>query len=72
MLILYAVLFGLSWNATVSPTIKLISANFGLHRSGILFGWVFVGHQIGGALMAYVSGVVHDSIHSYAWPVLCV
>jgi fucose permease len=24
-----------------------------------------VGHQIGGALMAYISGVVHDSIHSY-------
>ncbi|TGA99111.1 MFS transporter [Sporolactobacillus shoreae] len=65
LLIAYAILFGFSWNATVSPTIKLIAENFGIEKSGMLFGWVFVLHQIGGALMAYVSGAMHDMVHNY-------
>lgn len=65
LLIAYAILFGFSWNATVSPTIKLIAENFGIEKSGMLFGWVFVLHQIGGALMAYVSGTMHDMVHNY-------
>lgn len=65
LLIAYAILFGFSWNATVSPTIKLIADHFGVEKSGMLFGWVFVLHQIGGALMAYLSGAMHDMSHNY-------
>lgn len=65
LLIFYAIFFGFSWNATVSPTIKLIADNFGIEKSGMLFGWVFVLHQIGGALMAYSSGTMHDMTHNY-------
>lgn len=65
LLIVYAILFGFSWNATVSPTIKLIADHFGVEKSGMLFGWVFVLHQIGGALMAYLSGAMHDMTHNY-------
>ncbi|MCO7177076.1 MFS transporter [Sporolactobacillus kofuensis] len=65
LLIFYAIIFGFSWNATVSPTIKLIADNFGIEKSGMLFGWVFVLHQIGGALMAYTSGAMHDMVHNY-------
>ncbi|MFT8436692.1 MFS transporter [Liquorilactobacillus satsumensis] len=64
-LIIYVILFGLSWNATVSPTIQLLSTHFGQKNSGMLFGWIFVIHQIGGALMAYLSGAIHDEMQSY-------
>ncbi|MFT8500338.1 MAG: MFS transporter, partial [Liquorilactobacillus satsumensis] len=64
-LIIYVILFGLSWNSTVSPTFQLLSTHFGQKNSGMLFGWIFVIHQIGGALMAYLSGAIHDEMQSY-------
>lgn len=65
LLIGYAIIFGLSWNATVSPTIHLISQFFGIEKSGVLFGWIFVMHQVGGAEMAYMSGMMHDLTQTY-------
>jgi predicted MFS family arabinose efflux permease len=39
---------------------------FGARSAGELYGWVFVSHQIGAALGAWVGGVVYTNAHTYA------
>ena len=65
-LVLVVVLFGLDWVATVPPTVTLCSANFGVERGGIVFGWVFAAHMIGGGVAAIASGLLRTSQGDYA------
>jgi MFS family permease len=62
----FAVLFGLDYIATVPPTTALVSDVFGRRNVGTVFGWIFCAHQIGAALSAWLSGVVHDTMGDYA------
>ncbi len=57
--------YGLDWVATVPPTIALCIAHFGRDRGPLVYGWVFAGHQVGGALAAWGAGALHDSTGSY-------
>ena len=67
-MILFVVVYGLDWVATVPPTVALCRQHFG-ERGTIVFGWVFAAHQVGAAVAAVVAGVVRDSFGSYtfAW-----
>lgn len=74
---LFAVFYGLDWVATVPPTVKLAAERFGADRAPMVFGWVFMGHQIGAATAAYVAGAVRTGLDSYmpalfAAGVLCI
>jgi len=62
---LFAMFYGLDWIATVPPTVKLVAAEFGKEKAGMVFGWVFAGHQIGGAIAAYGAGVVRTQMLTY-------
>lgn len=67
-IILFVVIYGLDWVATVPPTVALCREVFG--KDGpIVFGWVFASHQIGAAIAATVAGVIRDSTGQYtiAW-----
>jgi len=55
---LFAVFYGLDWIATVPPTVKLTADRFGPERAGMVFGWIFAGHQIGAATAAFGAGLV--------------
>jgi MFS family permease len=57
--------YGLDWVATVPPTIALCILHFGRDRGPLVYGWVFAGHQVGGALAAWGAGALHDSTGSY-------
>jgi sugar phosphate permease len=57
-LVLFVAFYGLDWIATVPPTVALVARRFGPEKSGIVFGWVFTFHQIGGAAAAYGAGLV--------------
>ncbi|RUU52465.1 MFS transporter, partial [Mesorhizobium sp. M7A.T.Ca.TU.009.01.1.1] len=46
-LIIFAVLYGLDWIATVPPTLRLANEAFGDRSGPIVFGWIVAGHQIG-------------------------
>jgi sugar phosphate permease len=54
---LFAMFYGLDWIATVPPTVRIAGATFGRERAGIVFGWIFAGHQMGGAIAAYGAGL---------------
>jgi MFS family permease len=62
---LFAVFYGLDWIATVPPTVKLTADRFGRERAGIMFGWVFAGHQIGAATAALGAGLARTEFASY-------
>lgn len=52
----FAIFYGLDWVATVPPTVKLAAENFGREKAGLVFGWVFAGHQFGAATAAFGAG----------------
>jgi sugar phosphate permease len=62
---LFVVFYGLDWFATVSPTVRLITNTFGRDKAGIVYGWVFVAHQLGGASAAFFGGVLRVNFGGY-------
>jgi MFS family permease len=62
---LFAVFYGLDWIATVPPTVKLASQHFGREKVGLVFGWIFAGHQLGAASAAFGAGLSRTSLASY-------
>ena len=62
---LFAVFYGLDWIATVPPTVKLTADRFGPERAGMVFGWVFAGHQLGAATAAFGAGLVRTEYSTY-------
>ncbi|WP_116089638.1 MFS transporter [Sphingomonas crusticola] len=61
----FAIFYGLDWIATVPPTVKLATITFGERDAPIIFGWVFVGHQLGAATAAFGAGVIRTQTGSY-------
>ena len=67
-IIIFVVIYGLDWVATVPPTVALCREVFG--KDGpIVFGWVFAAHQVGAAIAAFVAGSVRDAAgeYTFAW-----
>ncbi len=62
---LFAVFYGLDWIATVPPTLKLTAEKFGREKAGIVFGWIFAGHQLGAAAIAFTAGYIRTTYASY-------
>jgi len=62
---LFAVFYGLDWIATVPPTVKLAAQGFGRDRAPVVFGWIFMGHQLGAALAAFGGGLSRDVFSTY-------
>jgi sugar phosphate permease len=62
---LFSVFYGLDWFATVAPTIRLVTDAVGRERAGIVYGWVFTCHQIGGASAAFFGGLLRVDFGSY-------
>jgi sugar phosphate permease len=62
---IFAVLYGLDWVATVPPTVKLAAERFGPEKAGLIFGWVFTGHQLGAATAAFGAGATRTEFATY-------
>ena len=67
-MLVFIVIYGLDWVATVPPTVALCREVFG-DNGTIVFGWVFAAHQIGAALAASAAGLIRDTTgqYTYAW-----
>ena len=62
---IFAIWYGLDWIATVPPTVKLATNAFGPKDAPVIFGWVFVGHQLGAAASALAAGSVRTALGTY-------
>ncbi len=57
--------YGLDWIATVPPTIALANQCFGRTRGPVIYGWLFAGHQLGGAIAAQGAARLREWTGSY-------
>ena len=64
-LLIFAVIYGLDWIATVPPTANLTAQRFGRGSLGTLYGWIFCSHMIGAGLAAYAGGFFRDLLGDY-------
>jgi predicted MFS family arabinose efflux permease len=69
-LFVFAVMYGLDWFASGPPTTTMLARSFGSQRVGTLFGFVFVFHQLGGALAAVGAGWVRMEFGDYEYAFL--
>lgn len=67
-MIIFVVVYGLDWVATVPPTAAICRSVFGADGS-VVFGWVFAAHQLGAAAAALAAGFIRDATghYNYAW-----
>jgi len=63
---LFAAAIGLIWTGTVPLTNGLVGDIFGTRYLGLLFGIVYVGHQLGAFAGAWAGGFAFDQTGSYA------
>ena len=61
----FAIFYGLDWIATVPPTYKLTIQKFGRENGAIVFGWIFAGHQLGAASIAFFAGWSRTAFDTY-------
>ena len=62
---IFAIIYGLDWFASVPPTIVLTADSFGRKTLGSIYGWVFLSHQLGGAIAAIAAGLVYEWLGDY-------
>jgi MFS family permease len=69
----FSALIGLLWLSTVPLTSGLVALMFGTRHVGMLFGVVFLSHQIGAFIGALLGGTIYEATGSYdlMW-LLCI
>ena len=67
--LIFGATFGFLWLSTVPPTSGIVGHIFGTKYISLLYGFVFLSHQVGSFLGAYLGGLFHDLYGSldYAW-----
>ncbi len=61
----FAVVMGATWLGTVPLTNGLVAQIFGVRYIATLFGFVFLGHQLGSFAGVWLGGYFFDTTHSY-------
>lgn len=65
LLLVFAISFGLVDFATVAPTQLLATQHFQRYSMGLVMGWLFLSHQAGSALGAYLPGMLYERTGDY-------
>ena len=61
----FAAVIGFLWLGTVPLTNDIVVKIFGTRYVTTLFGFVFLGHQVGGFLGVWLGGLVYEAYRSY-------
>lgn len=61
----FATVIGFLWLSTVPPTTGLVAQVFGLRYMGMLYGIVYLSHQLGSFSGVYLGGVIYDATGNY-------
>ncbi len=64
--LVFVIFYGLDWVATVPPTLLLSRIVLGPNRGTIVYGWVFVAHQIGAFAAAFGAALLRVKFGDYA------
>ena len=69
-LVFFAIIYGLDWFATVPPSMAITADTFGRENVGKVYGWIFMSHQIGAAIMASTAGAIRTWMGDYQFAFL--
>lgn len=64
--LIFVIFYGLDWVATVPPTLMLSRLVLGPGRATVVYGWVFVGHQVGASLAAFGAAALRVQFGNYS------
>jgi sugar phosphate permease len=64
-MVLFAIVYGLDWVATVPPTVNLTAQRFGRASLGSIYGWIFCAHMVGAGIAAQAGGIFRDAFGDY-------
>ena len=64
----FAVIAGMSWIATVPVTTSITADVYGIRNLGTINGLINLAHQLGGAVMVFLSGELYEMTGSYMLP----
>ena len=64
-IMVFSAAIGMLWLGTVPLTSGLVAQIFGMRYMAMLFGFVFLSHQLGSFLGAWLGGYVYDATGSY-------
>jgi sugar phosphate permease len=64
-IVVFSILFGLDYVATVPPTVALTADVFGRHNVGVLYGWIYAAHMVGAAILAQVAAIIREQAGDY-------
>lgn len=59
-------LLGLTGDSTVPPTTGIISAKVGVAKMAVVYGSIFIGHQIGAFASAWLGGILVNTAFGYS------
>ena len=63
--LVFSAVMGFLWLATVPPTSGLVAVMFGTRYMAMLYGIVFLGHQVGSFIGVWLGGWLYDQRGSY-------
>lgn len=63
--VFFSIGIGLLWLATIPPTTGLIAGMFGTRYMALLYGIVFLSHQIGSFAGAYLGGYLYEQSNAF-------
>ncbi|MBK8026944.1 MAG: MFS transporter [Chloroflexi bacterium] len=64
-MLVFSLVYGLDWVATVPPTVNLTAQRFGRKSLGAIYGWIYFAHMIGGGLASYTGGFFREVLGDY-------
>jgi MFS family permease len=63
--LLFGAALGLLWLSTVPLTSGLVALMFGTRHAGMLFGFVFLSHQVGAFIGVWLGGAIYEATGAY-------
>jgi MFS family permease len=64
-LYLVAITGGLVWAGSIAMSSAILGDLYGIRLLGLLNGWAFFGHQIGGAIGSFIGGWGYDTFETH-------
>lgn len=64
-MLIFALVYGLDWVATVPPTVNLTAQRFGRKSLGSIYGWIYCSHMIGAGIASYAGGFFRENLGDY-------
>jgi MFS family permease len=52
---------GIAWAGSIALASAILADVYGIRLVGILYGWTFLGHQIGGTISAWLGGWAYET-----------